>query len=97
MTQGRIKITRAQVYRLRRLWHTEVGRFYFVRGDGKKGQEVTGIRNRSYKNDSSLPVLLRLGLVEFVSDEKKDPTKYYTVKLTVLGELTRRQYQNGDL
>lgn len=97
MTQDRIKITSAQVYRLRRLWHTEIGRFYYVRGDGKKGQEVTGIRHKDHKNDSSLPVLLRLGLIEFVSDEKKDAGKFYSVKLTELGELTRRQYQNEVL
>ncbi len=74
-----IRLTDAQVYTLRRMKN---GTRYFMQGNAKRGDEDNGFRRI---NSPSLPVLFRYGLVDFCSDAVKEPTKWYSVKLTVDG------------
>lgn len=87
-------ITRAQVFCLRRIWSDTR---YLLRGDRKHALEVRYfMRKRADVRDRSIPVLFRLGLVEFVS-EPRESTTYYAVRITVKGNEIRRQYQDMDL
>lgn len=84
-------LTMAQVYTLRRM---ASGTRYSLRGDGKKGIENRpdiGVR-RGYWfrtttpfNAPSIPVLFRLGLIEFSTKGDKAPAKFYYVQLTDTG------------
>ncbi|EMO8811989.1 hypothetical protein WDQ79_000141 [Klebsiella michiganensis] len=73
------KLTDAQVYTLRRMKN---GTRYFLKGDGKRGDEDNGRRR---VNCPSLPVLFRRGFVVFCSDCEKQGYTWYSVKLTPEG------------
>ncbi|QVW53688.1 hypothetical protein ZS_23 [Salmonella phage vB_STM-ZS] len=80
-----IKLTKAQIYTLRRL---KSGTKYVMRGDGKKADEQRP-DGRLYRpvNAPSVPVLYRLGLLDFVNFRFAfgQPTQYHAVKLTPHG------------
>lgn len=85
------KLTNAQIFTLRRM---NSGIKYLLRGDGKKAHEqrpsVGRERGQFYRtidpvNAPSVPVLYRLGLVEFVINRGQEPQKYYTARLTDAG------------
>lgn len=73
------KLTDAQVYTLRRM---KSGTRYFLQGDGSRGDEDNGRRRI---NCPSLPVLFRMGFVDYCSDCKKQDGTWYSVKLTPEG------------
>lgn len=79
-----MKLTNAQIYTLRRL---SSGRKYELRGDGKKARECRP-GTRYFTDDisaPSIPVLLRLGLVDYVRTGGREHTLFYTVTLTESG------------
>jgi len=71
------KLTDAQIYTLRRI---EGGTQYQCRSDGKRAREAA-----SAGADRSIPVLLRLGLVEFCTQEPREQGRYYRVTRTAAG------------
>ncbi|HBM2815706.1 TPA: hypothetical protein LU109_003618 [Enterobacter hormaechei subsp. xiangfangensis] len=84
------KLTKAQIYTLRRL---RSGTRYMMRGDGKKGIEIRptiGVENgewfhtADHINAPSLPVLMRMEHVKFKC-ATQEPTKWYEVELTSEG------------
>jgi len=86
-----MKLTEAQVFTLRRMM---TGIKYQLRGDGKKAHEnrpsIAVKRGQWFNaidpiNAPSVPVLYRLGLVDFIIDRGQEPTKYYNVRLTDKG------------
>lgn len=86
-----MKLTDAQVLTLRRMM-TDTK--YLLRGDGKKAYEnrpTIAVRSGQWSkafepiNAPSVPVLYRLGLVDFIIDRGQEPTKYYNVRLTDKG------------
>ncbi|MCX8980083.1 hypothetical protein NLN92_18940 [Citrobacter portucalensis] len=81
-----MKLSNAQVYTLRRM---KSGTKYMLRGDGKKGYERRPACRTAMDydpiNSASLPVLHRLGLVEFTIDRGQEPTKFYNVQLSKRG------------
>lgn len=83
-----MKLTDAQIYTLRRMIN---GSVYLLRGDGKKGTEHRRCAGRSlgYEaiNASSVPVLFRNGLVDYVVAGEKTPTMYYKVTTTPDGNV----------
>lgn len=99
----KVKLTDAQIYTLRRL---ATGTSYSLRGNGKKGhenrEEIRTEPGRWYRtthpvNAPSLPVLFRLGLVEFVPlRETKEPSKNYRVQLTKEGQELARYARTSD-
>ncbi|MEB2478119.1 hypothetical protein QMM96_22070 [Citrobacter freundii] len=85
------KLTNAQIYTLRRM---NTGTKYTLRGDGKKAEEqrptVAVERGQWFRttdpcNAPSVPVLHRMGLVEFIIDRGQEPNKFYRVQLTDKG------------
>lgn len=85
------KLTEAQVITLRRMM---TGTKYQLRGDGKKAHEnrpsIEVKRGQWFRtidpiNAPSVPVLYRLGLVDFANNRGQEPTKYYNVRLTDKG------------
>lgn len=76
-------LTDAQIYTLRRM---KSGTKYSMRGDGKKGFERRpACRTASgYEpmNAPSIPVLYRMGLVEFTLDRGQEHMRFYNVQLT---------------
>lgn len=85
------KLTEAQVFTLRRMM---TGTKYQLRGDGKKAHEnrpsIEVKRGQWFRtidpiNAPSVPVLYRLGLVDFANNRGQEPTKYYNVRLTDKG------------
>lgn len=87
-------MTAAQIFTLRRL---RSGTKYMLRGDGKKAHECRpsiGVERGQWFptidpiNAPSVPVLYRLGLVEFVINRGQEPTKYYNVRLSDAGRET---------
>ncbi len=74
------KLSDAQIYTMRRLQNSTS---YSMQGDGKKGMERRSFGD--YVNAPSIPVLYRLGLVEFVGGGNRSPTHWYTVDLTLKG------------
>lgn len=88
--QKPLKLTNAQVYTLRSL---NSGITFMARGDGKKGSErrptIAVERGEWFHafddiNAPSIPVLMRLGLVEFKGSNPGD-TRYGDVQLTEKG------------
>ncbi|HED2943917.1 TPA: hypothetical protein R4Z82_004649 [Enterobacter hormaechei subsp. xiangfangensis] len=82
-----MKLTDAQIYTLRRL---ASGVKYSLRGDGKKARECRPcIRSRFGTDDisaPSIPVLFRLGLVDFARSGPKVHSTFYQVELTEAGK-----------
>ncbi|HAT3959759.1 TPA: hypothetical protein I9Y37_001898 [Citrobacter freundii] len=87
------KLTNAQIYTLRRM---NTGTKYTMRGDGKKAEEqrptVAVERGQWFRttdpcNAPSVPVLYRLGLVDFVPtiDKNRTSSLWYSVQLTDKG------------
>jgi len=72
-----MNLTDTQVYTLRRLLS---GENYLLRGDAKKAVEYL-----SRKSAPSIPVLFRLGLVEFTNKSPVTHSKLYSVTLTTEG------------
>lgn len=89
----KLNLTNAQIYTLRLL---AGGTLYQLSGSGGKGRECRpSIRSR-FTNDvnaPSLPVLYRLGLIDFVSQEKKDHSLFYRVRLTYSGQQAAKTMQ----
>lgn len=90
-TKQKLKLTEAQVFTLRRMM---TGTKYQLRGDGKKAHEnrpsIEVKRGQWFRtfdpiNAPSVPVLYRLGLVDFANNRGQEPTKYYNVRLTDKG------------
>lgn len=88
--QKPLKLTNAQVYTLRSL---NSGIAFMARGDGKKGSErrpTIGVEggewfpSADHVNAPSIPVLMRMGLVEFKGNNPGD-TRYGDVQLTEKG------------
>lgn len=86
-----ISLTEAQVFTLRRMM---TGTKYQLRGDGKKAHEnrpSIEVKDGQWfhsidpVNAPSVPVLYRLGLVDFIINRGQEPTKYYNVSLTERG------------
>lgn len=79
------KLTKAQIYTLRRI---KTGTKYVMRGDGKKADEQR-LDGRLYRpvNAPSVPVLYRLGLLDFINFRSaiKQPTHYHSIVLTPQG------------
>lgn len=77
------RLTDAQIYTLRRM---NAGRGYLMRGDGKKADEKRPDASSSTGwepvNAPSIPVLYRLGLVDWATGAPKESTKWYDVRLT---------------
>ena len=85
------KLTDAQIYTLRRM---KSGIKYVLQGDGKKAHEqrpsVRVERGQWFNtidpiNAPSVPVLYRLGLVDFKLNRGQELTKFYSVQLTDAG------------
>ncbi|QPR26795.1 hypothetical protein I6G97_09910 [Edwardsiella hoshinae] len=90
------RLTDAQVYTLRRM---RIGTRFFMQHDARRGQEERG---NSRINCPSLPVLFRLGLVDFCSDCLKQKGTWYRVRLTSdgiaasgLAQLKKEQRQSA--
>lgn len=88
-----MRLTEAQVLTLRRMM---TGTRYQLRGDGKKARELrptiavqhgTWANTVDHINAPSVPVLYRLGLVDFIINRGQEATKYYNVRLTDEGML----------
>lgn len=65
------------------------GTRYLASGDGRRGDECRVDRAYSCErpvNSPSIPVLLRLGYVEFAYNDIGDPTLNYRVRLTAKGK-----------
>lgn len=81
-----MKLSNAQIYTLRRMTS---GTKYMLKGDGTKGFERRpACRNAlGYDpiNAPSLPVLYRLGLVEFTVTPGREATKFYNVQISPRG------------
>ncbi|HIG8798279.1 TPA: hypothetical protein ACYEOW_004859 [Raoultella terrigena] len=80
-----MKLTNAQIYTLRRL---SGGRKYQLSGDGKRARECrpgTGILTDDI-SAPSVPVLFRLGLVDYVYKGGRENTLFYAVTLTDTGK-----------
>lgn len=80
-----LSLTDSQVYTLRRL---NSGTRYLLRGDAKKADEQRPDGPRSHRpvNAPSIPVLYRLGLVEFVTPPKAgQATSWYRVMISLDG------------
>jgi len=79
-------LTDAQIYTLRRM---NSGTKYMMQGNGKKGFERRPDVRRSFGYDDvnapSVPVLYRMGLVEFTLNRGQEPVKFYRVQLTDAG------------
>ncbi|MGC6114768.1 hypothetical protein VU643_22490 [Klebsiella aerogenes] len=91
-TKQKLKLTEAQVFTLRRMM---TGTKYQLRGDAKKAIEnrpsIEAKRGQWFHpidpvNAPSVPVLYRLGLVDFTINHGQEPTKYYNVRLTDKGQ-----------
>lgn len=87
-------LTLAQVKTLHRL---RGGTEYKMRADGKKGGEVT---NQSFAllSAPSIPVLHRLGLVDFTQGRPKgasDQGKFFPVSLTDSGWATLKEFDEA--
>ncbi|ESL45284.1 hypothetical protein [Klebsiella pneumoniae] len=82
-----MKLTNAQIYTLRRL---ASGTRYTLRGDNKKARECRPcVRSRFGTDDisaPSIPVLIRLGLVDFARPGPKVHSTFYPVVLTEAGK-----------
>lgn len=79
-----MKLTNAQIYTLRRL---SGGSKYQLRGDGKKARECrpgSGIFTDDF-SAPSIPVLFRLGLVDYVHKGVREHTLFYAVTLPTRG------------
>ncbi|PHM72252.1 hypothetical protein [Xenorhabdus sp. KJ12.1] len=87
-------LNNAQIYTLRRL---SSGTLYMLRGDRCKAFERRNEVSYSLEFDDinapSLPVLFRLGLVEFSLAGNKVPTMFYPVRLTQAGQETAATMQ----
>lgn len=86
-----MRLTEAQVLTLRRM---KTGTKYQLRGDGKKALELRpaiAVQHGTWTNTvdhiyaPSVPVLYRLGLVDFIINRVQEATKYYNVRLTEEG------------
>lgn len=91
-TKQKLKLTEAQIFTLRRMM---TGTKYQLRGDAKKAIEnrpsIEAKRGQWFHsidpvNAPSVPVLYRLGLVDFTINHGQEPTKYYNVRLTDKGQ-----------
>ena len=93
------KLTMAQVYTLRRAMS---GTSYSLRGDGKKGIENRpdiGVRRGQWFrtttpfNAPSIPVLFRLGLVDFANPKSapKRPSHWHQIVVTGAGNVAYQQ------
>ena len=82
-----MKLTNAQIYTLRRL---ASGTRYTLRGDNKKARECRPcVRSRFGTDDiaaPSIPVLIRLALVDFARPGPKVHSTFYPVVLTEAGK-----------
>lgn len=90
-----MKLTNAQIYTLRRL---SGGSKYQLRGDGKKARECrpgSGIFTDDF-SAPSIPVLFRLGLVDYVHKGVREHTLFYTVTLTDTGKLAAATMNTKD-
>ncbi|EQA8340117.1 hypothetical protein ACX9EL_005121 [Klebsiella oxytoca] len=92
MVNKAMRLTEAQVFTIRRMI---TGTKYQLRGDGKKAIESRpsietkrGVWFHTIDpiNAPSVPVLYRLGLVDFTINHGQEPTKYYNVRLTDKGQ-----------
>lgn len=90
-------LTNAQIYTLRRL---SSGTRYMLRGDGKKAMECRPKIRSAFSTDDiaapSIPVLVRLGLVEYTRPGLKTPSTYYPVSMTDAGKETAATMQLKD-
>ena len=90
-----MKLTNAQIYTLRRL---SGGSKYQLRGDGKKARECrpgSGIFTDDF-SAPSIPVLFRLGLVDYVHKGVREHTLFYEVTLTDTGKLDAATMNTKD-
>ncbi|ENL6630308.1 TPA: hypothetical protein ACTY4F_004037 [Klebsiella pneumoniae] len=90
-----MKLTNAQIYTLRRL---SGGSKYQLRGDGKKARECrpgSGIFTNDF-SAPSIPVLFRLGLVDYVHKGVREHTLFYAVTLTDTGKLAAATMNTKD-
>ncbi|EMQ6977776.1 hypothetical protein RIM13_005200 [Klebsiella pneumoniae] len=90
-----MKLTNAQIYTLRRL---SGGSKYQLRGDGKKARECrpgSGIFTDDF-SAPSIPVLFRLGLVDYVHKGVRKHTLFYAVTLTDTGKLAAATMNTKD-
>ena len=78
------KLTMAQVYTLRRMKN---GIKYVLNGDERRAHELRPDGRYSSRpvNAPSIPVLFRLGLIEFNKHYPKEKGRYYNINLTELG------------
>lgn len=79
-------LTDAQIYTLRRM---NSGTKYMMQGNGKKGFECRPACRSAFGYDPinapSVPVLYRMGLVEFTLDRGQEHMRFYNVQLTDAG------------
>lgn len=88
------KLTMAQVYTLRRL---SSGTQYVLRGDCKKADERRPDgRGVHPVSAPSIPVLYRMGLVEFNINRGKDPSLYSRVRLTDAGKQAVKETKDRE-
>lgn len=89
------KLTTSQIYTLRRI---ASGGVYRLKGNCKKGAECRSTYGgvTDAVNAPSLPVLFRLGLIEFESKLAKDEFKYYNIALTEEGILLTKTAKIED-
>lgn len=87
------KLSNTQIYVLRRMLN---GTRYIASGDGKRGDECRVDRAYSCErpvNAPSIPVLLRLGYVEFINLVGRDNSLSYRVQLTEQGKIAAKTMQ----
>ncbi|MCJ8601023.1 hypothetical protein MWH03_00315 [Klebsiella pneumoniae] len=86
-----LRLSDAQIYTLRRM---NSGRGYLLRGDGKKADEkrpcVFSSSGWEPVSAPSVPVLYRLGLVDWERDTAKEPSRWYNVRLTPAGVIAAK-------
>ncbi|CND07634.1 Uncharacterised protein [Yersinia frederiksenii] len=92
------KLSNTQIFTLRRMLN---GTRYLASGDGRRGDECRVDRAYSCErpvNAPSIPVLLRLGYVEFVYNVTNDPKLNYRVRLTDKGKeaAEKMQIEGGE-
>lgn len=86
------RLTDMQIYTLRRMVK---GQEYKAQGNGKRGVECRGFAGRSNDvNHPSIPPLIRLGYVDFQTDER-DQNRWYYVRLTKKGREAAKQLKTS--
>lgn len=72
---------------IRTLVEIKNGTMYSLREDGKKAHEARwrGIRQVDVISAPSVPVLYRVGMVDFVHDKPTESGKYGSIRLTSKG------------